>query len=803
MPNTQVSVDEERLGLSNSEMFRIVGEEEKVLKRVQRTLEAKEHRRSPSGIDYDAELIALRDQIMEARLEDIPPLVEEMERLQQVAARRAQVAEGHVDLASPYFGRLVLEEGKGRREVLIGKGTYLDSRTGIRIVDWRDAPVSRIYYRYEEGDDYEENFGGRDVLGEVVVRRSLSIAEGALRRIGSPQGTFVRALEGGWQELGPTSLKLRGGQGLALRPEAHHRPAKLGGVGGGGREDRHLPEITALIDPRQFDLITRPTSGLVVIQGGAGSGKTTIGLHRMAYLNFQDPARFRADRMLIVVFNEALVRYIDRVLPALGVQGVGVTTYERWAQRLRIAQLPTLGHHYHDDTPAVVVRLKKHPAMLPMLEGAVKRLVAHFEHDLLSRRESWRAQGATEAFLAGIAEHWRAPNHAPLPRLMHLRSWVLARVAELPASVRHELERLLDEGRRLFSDPIALWADLFTDRAALEAEVQKLAPGAFRAEEWQEIHAWCGRRIPYLLNWVEERRLRDQDDDAEDGAEAERGVDGQEEAPEEGKLDREDDALLLRLCQEMRGGLKRRKEFLMYEHVFVDEAQDLSPVELAVVLGTLSAQKSVTLAGDVAQRVMLDNGFSDWRGVLSDLGMNSVEVEPLRLSYRSTAEILSFASEVLGDQIQRSAAEATRQGAPVECFAFTHSGEAVAFLSEALRELMQQEPMASVAVIARYPEQAALYYRGLQTGEVPYLRHIADQDFPFRPGVDVTDVRQVKGLEFDYVVLVDVSASVYPDDLESRHLLHIAATRAAHQLWVTTSTKPSTLLPKSLRNTAL
>ena len=104
------------------------------------------------------------------------------------------------------------------------------------------------------------------------------------------------------------------------------------------REDKHLSEITALIDPRQFDLISKPTSGLVVIQGGAGSGKTTIGLHRLAYLAFQDPQRFRSDQMLVIVFNDALVRYISRVLPALGVNDVPVMTFSDWAEQQRRRQ---------------------------------------------------------------------------------------------------------------------------------------------------------------------------------------------------------------------------------------------------------------------------------------------------------------------------------------------------------------------------------------------------------------------------------------------------------------------------------
>jgi DNA helicase-2/ATP-dependent DNA helicase PcrA len=122
----------------------------------------------------------------------------------------------------------------------------------------------------------------------------------------------------------------------------------------------------------------------------------------------------------------------------------------------------------------------------------------------------------------------------------------------------------------------------------------------------------------------------------------------------------------------------------------------------------------------------------------------------------------------------------------------------VAFLGEALRDLMMGEPRSSVAIIARYPEQADLYYDGMLKAEVPFARRIARQDFPFKPGVDVTDVRQVKGLEFDYVVLLEVSNASYPADDEARHLLHIAATRAAHQLWVMSVGEPSPLLPRKL-----
>ncbi|MCA9530563.1 MAG: hypothetical protein KC543_10540, partial [Myxococcales bacterium] len=437
----------------DEELRRIVAEEERVLERVLRTV--RQDRRKVRGalIDYDAELIALRDQIRDARKEDLPPLIEEMERLQQVAQRRALVTEGIVDPQSPYFGRLVLEEGDRKREVLIGRSTFVDAKTGVRIVDWRDAPISRIYYRYEEGDDYDEHFGDRDVEGEVLVRRSLSVSMGRLRRVVASQGTFRRRADGTWQRAGRSATRLEGGQGAAMRPGDYHRPGQLGG-GGLDREDKHLAEITALIDPRQFELITQPTSGLVVIQGGAGSGKTTIGLHRLAYLAFQDRVRFQPERMLVVVFNDALVRYIDRVLPSLGVEGVQVVTYERWAARARRRLHGDLPRDYSQDTPADAARLKKHPAIFHLLE----RRTATLADEAAARVRA--AAGPRDGGGRALAFFRSTEGEAPAIRLRELRRWLAADGHDLPAGTRHALERAVRRGLEQVGDVPAVWAEL-------------------------------------------------------------------------------------------------------------------------------------------------------------------------------------------------------------------------------------------------------------------------------------------------------------------------------------------------------
>jgi DNA helicase-2/ATP-dependent DNA helicase PcrA len=805
---------------TDPERDRIVAEEQTCLDRV---LEHVATRRAPKNqhdiADYDARLLDLRDQIAQARLEDVPPLVQEMERLQVLAARLRDTTEVQIDAGSPYFGRLVLEENGRKREVLIGRGTYLDTQAGIRIVDWRDAPVSRLFYRYDEGADYDEEFGGREVSGTVHVRRSLVISDAVLERISAPQGAFARQRGGGWKRLAESATRLAGGAGSAIRAEQHHKPGRLGTRQDSGSEDKVLREITALIDKRQFDLITRPDSGLVVIQGGAGSGKTTIGLHRLAYLAFRDSRRFRPDKLLVIVFNTALARYIAGVLPALGVNGVAIRTYEDWASRLRQGLLSGLPARYRDDTPAVVTRLKKHPAMLDLIDRHVASVGAEFDRELNDALSG-------DAAAAPVLEAWnKGKQRVPAHRL-HALSTLLEGPAgqALSSNARISLERLVKRGLETVRDVFGHFAELFSDRTAITKHFAELAPSDFQSGELSRAITWCEARISEVLEHVAERAeskaaraeraarddepapkrsKRGEDDDDRDDSPHEasiQGIDGRD-VSESAMLDVEDDSLLLRLSQRLRGPLTRgitSREPVLYEHVLIDEAQDLSPVELAVVLGTVTQAESVTLAGDVQQRLLMDNGFSDFQSTLARLNLKHVQVEPLKLSYRSTHEIIDFARAVLGPLASPDAPQATRSGAPVELFRFGHTGNAVAFLGEALRELMTEEPNASVAIVTRYPEQADTYYAGLQRAEIPKLRRIADQDFPFKPGIDVTDVRQVKGLEFDYVVLVEVNEGSYPAEDESRHLLHIGATRAAHQLWIVTAGKPSVLLPAEL-----
>ncbi|MEJ7601297.1 MAG: ATP-binding domain-containing protein, partial [Kofleriaceae bacterium] len=520
------------------------------------------------------------------------------------------------------------------------------------------------------------------------------------------------------------------------------------------------------------------------IQGGAGSGKTTVALHRIAFLNFQDGRRFKAQNTLFVVPSQALVRYVAGVLPALGVSGVPVVTYTGWARSTRMRCLPDAPTKYNVDPPDQVSRVKKHPQLLGMLVKLVERQAAQVAVEL------------GEHSPAAVVEWDRLSRRALVPRLSGMSSWL--KKAELEPSLRVALEGAVKRWKKRADDCVLDWAELLTDPVTM---AEGFAGTEVTGKDIERVVSWMKRQLAK----VQKAPVDDEGNAVLDSEGQPLGIDDDDPA---GRFDDEDDPLLLRLVQLKRGGLiPPTGDELIWEHIAIDEAQDRSAVEVKVLVEAVRlppgeddpGKRSVTIAGDTAQRLVFDNNFSGWEQLLEQTGQPAV-VRPLKLSYRSTAEVMLLAREILGPELAPDEPLAARRGEPVELHEFGDLGEAVGFLGEALRNLMNREPTASCAVISRHPEQADAYFEGLRRAEVPALRRVRRDEFNFQPGVDVTDVAQVKGLEFDYVVMVDVNAASYPDQHWARHLLHIGVTRAAHQLWMVTTSEPSSLIPQALRD---
>ena len=685
-----------------NEKYKIVEEEQGLLGSIRHTLAENPVVVGASDSDTLREMDRLRLELPNAKEEDKAALLRQYDRLSHVLNQlRKGRNNAEVDPDSPYFAHLRLQEGERVRDLYLGKATRIDN--GLRIIDWRNAPVSRLFYRYREEDEYSEPMGGRVQDGKILARRTVGINSGELNRVSAPQGIFVKQSSGDWNREERHQPKLVEGfeEGPLHHAQADGQRRRLGGSAIDRGPDKHLPDIAALLDEEQFELITSVDSGLIAIRGGAGSGKTTVALHRAAWLAFRDRGRFSPHKMAIVVWGRALRDYISTVLPSLGVDGVKVSTWSRWSQDFVKRLYPFLPRNRADDTPEVVTRLKLHPGLIRILEQHVSE-----------RYAPPTAQGA-------------------------------------------------------FDD----WAHIMTDPTALFSSMEKSHPGEFTLAQLKKAADWT-RALNYRLNdWMEGDRS------------------------EPAELDVEDDAILLFLFQLRVGALRLRRKQFSLSHLVVDEVQDFAPIELKVLVGTLDKQTCATFAGDTQQQISQKSTFGSWDELFEQLGVEGMGVSTLKIGYRSTQRITSFARGILGELAEdETFTVAAKEGPRVELFSFTDHGACVAFLGDSLKDLSRSEPNASIAIITPEPSLTNLYFDGLQKSEVPNLRKVVDQKFAFEPGVEVVQIADIKGLEFDYVVLVDVNASHYPDDPHARRLMHVGATRAAHQLWLTSVGTPSPII---------
>lgn len=644
---------------------------------------------------------ALRNEAATAAEDDLPALMHELS-VRQTLLERAQT-NALPDPDSPYLAHLRLREGATDKDYFLGQHSHLDSGAGVRVLDWRVAPIARIFYGYREGDEYEEEFPGRLAEGTLVARRIVVIDAGQLRQVVTDHFLLTRAESGQWHAQSRESYAIsRGSAGSAVRADALASGAK------------HGPNVTALLDAQQFAAISAPPEQPLLVLGSAGSGKTTVALHRLARIAALDPERYALARLQVLVPEEGLARLSRRLLAPLGLSGARVQTLDDWALDLARRTFATRLPPLCTETPALVSSLKRHPALYSALRERLTARKAKSKLASLKRLRRLTTELFTDReFLNGVV----TSSQSTLSR------------ASVEATIRHTMLQLADSVER------------------------------------------------QLAAVVDRSRLR-----TVDGRDI---ADGTPEALA-GTLDNEDLPIFLAIL-----AWQQQLEPEPAAHLVLDEAEDFSLFELHV-LGRLQAnEKGITLAGDEAQQT--SSSFAGFEASLMEFGARDAEICRLAVSYRCPRPIFELAQQILGDLASPAATRAARDGAPVGHFAFPSAELAALFSVNEVVDLAEREPEASIAVIA-HDAQAAQRFHALLP-ERARARLVLAGEFTFDPGIDVTDLDSVKGLEFDYVLLPQVSSATYPLNDEARHRLHVAVTRAAGQLWLVSGGERSRILP--------
>ncbi len=195
-------------------MHPIVQEEEQLLAAIRTKLLERPIVAQASERDIIKELTMLRQELGGAKQEDLGAMLQQYDQLHALLnqIRNARQVE-EVDPDNPYFAHMRLNEEGGTRDLYLGKATRIDH--GLRIIDWRNAPIAQLFYRYQEGEEYVEEVGDRVFEGILEARRTVSVHGGQLDRVAAPQGVFTRGEDGGWEEIPRTLPKLAGGEGAA------------------------------------------------------------------------------------------------------------------------------------------------------------------------------------------------------------------------------------------------------------------------------------------------------------------------------------------------------------------------------------------------------------------------------------------------------------------------------------------------------------------------------------------------------------------------------------------------------------
>ena len=651
-------------------------------------------------------------------------------------------------IRSPYFGRFdFAERGSGREKIYIGRHTLMDEESGdIYVYDWR-APICAVYYQYGLGPASYESPDG-PVGGEMFLKRQYRIEDSRLRYF-FDSGVVV--------------------DDDILQDVLGH-PAS--------------PAMRSIVETiaREQDRIIRDTgSDLLMVEGPAGSGKTVIALHRVAWLLYRGAQQGLTSRDIVAVTpSDVFSRYISGVLPELGETNISEQTFDDLAEPLLGRPAEPQEEFMEALAGADGIRRAGHDFKN---SGTFRILLDRWLTDF-GRRQLPFADVWYDGRMVAAAEELRgaflrdAAGLPPAARLARLEASIFDRIHPLARRKRRRLEQWL-RGREEHAYDYRTVARWLTIREAGRvrrriARFTRIDPlevyrGLFADGRLRQLAKGMERRFDKgSMRRFDEDTTRRFDEDTTLPPELDEIVRLTARRLRGGRIPYEDAAplLYLRLRLEGKSGYEKIRQ------VVVDEAQEYTPMQYAV-FGCLFPRALFTLLGDTGQTVLGGAFPPFYETAEAQLHKKRAVHLSLEKSYRSTWEITRFAGRLLS----RTTEPFERHGEEPRVVGFRDDGAMEEALVHCLAEYKEQG-METAAVLCRTESQARELAGRL--ADRMEIRYVGGED-RIRKGCMVMPVSRARGLEFDAVCVYDASAARYRTPLD-RQLLYIAATRALHRL---------------------
>lgn len=690
-------------------------------------------------------------------------MLSEKERSYRLAAKQLATLERLKQ--SPYFGRIDFEEdGVNESEsIYIGLSSLLDeSELFFLVYDWR-APISSLFYDYSPGPAQYDTPNGT-IRGIMKDKRQYIIRNGKL------EGMFDSAVTIG-DELLRELL--------------------------GKRADTHMKSIVSTIQKEQNRVIRNEKSRLLIVQGAAGSGKTSAALQRIAYLLYRFRETLSADQIVLFSPNPIFNSYISTVLPELGEENMQQTTFLEYLEH-RIGDTFRLEDPFEqmEYTLTAVndagfgarmdgIRYKSSTDFLQVIDRYIDSLgrAGMIFKDVVFREEVLISADQIVAQFYSYDPSIRIPN-----RMKLLSDWLLTKLDD--CEERQRSKRWVEDEIQLLEKEEYAWAykELRRQRRFTQHSFDDFdREYDFLAEKVVEAH------FHPLRGWVEQLKFvdlpavysslfdtsRHSIPLVESSEFPGRWAEICEQTVEKlvrRELAYEDATPFLYVKEKIEGYHTNRS----VRHVFIDEAQDYSPFQFAFI-SRLFPRSKMTVLGDFNQAIFPNAAGIGGGGFASAAEWpDTAEAESFVLprSYRSTRQIVEFTRELLLDGSGIVPFE--REGAKPTVTHAADSEDLVQNIAARIQNLLSAGHR-TIAVICKTAKESKEAFKLLRSF-LP-ITLITKDSGSFAPGVLVIPSYLAKGVEFDAAVIYNASAEQYGRE-EERKLLYTVCTRAMHELHV-------------------